>query len=301
VEKAMNNYHTPVLLKEVIEFLQVRPGRRYIDATIGGGGHTAKILSLGGKVLGVDADQDALDYVQTMHKPAIDKQDLILTKGNFRDLGEIAHLNNFESVGGILFDLGVSSHQIDAAERGFSFLHQGPLDMRMDKDSALTAETLVNLLGKGELYDLFNKFGQEPRARAISSSIVSARKIKAIQTTDELLSVIAQSYGISGQLSDFTKNRIGQKVFQALRIAVNNELENIQLALPQALQLLEKEGRMAVISFHSLEDKIVKEQFKQFAEAGLGKIITDKPVTASEEEKKLNPRSVSAKLRVFEK
>lgn len=297
----MSKFHTPVLLKEVIDFLQVRRGKQYIDATIGGGGHAAKILSLGGKVLGIDDDQDALDYVRVNQQLAIDNRGMILAKGNFRDLEKIARLNNFESVGGILFDLGISSHQIDTAERGFSFLKLGPLDMRMDKDSAVTAEVLVNLLGKGELYDLFNKFGQEPRARTISSGIVGARKVKAIKTTEDLMQVIAESCGFKGELSDFEKNKIGQKVFQALRIAVNNELENIQFALPQALGLLEKGGRIAVISFHSLEDKIVKDEFKKFQEEGKGKIITGKPVEATEEEKRQNQRARSAKLRVFEK
>lgn len=297
----MNKYHTPVLLKEIIDFLQVEPGKSYIDATVGGAGHTAKILSLGGRVLGIDTDSDALSFIQERQESAIKNKQLILAKGNFRDLTEIAHSNNFESVSGILFDLGVSSHQIDTAERGFSFLHQGPLDMRMDKNSSITAETLVNLLGKGELYDLFNKLGQEPRARAISSSIVSARKIKAIRTTDELLSVVANAYGINGELSDFNKNRIGQKVFQALRIAVNNELENLREALPQALELLESKGRVVVISFHSLEDKIVKDEFKKFQQEGKGEIITSKPLEATEEEKRLNSRAASAKLRIFEK
>jgi 16S rRNA (cytosine1402-N4)-methyltransferase len=297
----MNNYHTPVLLKEVIDLLQVKSGGKYIDATIGGGGHTEAILSLGGKVLGIDEDQDALDYVQNSQKSTIDSKRLTLTKGNFSNLEEIAHLNNFNRVSGVLFDLGVSSHQVDTVERGFSFLKEGPLDMRMDKQSSVTAETLVNLLGKGELYDLFNKLGQEHRARAISNSIIRARRVKAIKTTKELADVVAGSYGITGEVPDFTKNRINQKVFQALRMTVNNELENIQTALPQALRLLEEKGRIAVISFHSLEDGIVKKTFKDFAAKGLGRIITEKPIEAGEEEKEQNSRSRSAKLRVLEK
>ncbi len=253
-------------------------------------------------VLGIDADQDALAYVKERFKiKDSGLKNLTLAKGNFKDLGEIAHLNNFGPVSGVLFDLGVSSHQIDTAERGFSFLKQGPLDMRMDKEQSVTAETLVNLLGKGELYDLFNKLGQEHRARAVSSSIVGARKIKAIQTTVELAEVIAKAYGITGEVSDFTKNRINQKVFQALRMAVNNELENLETALPQALKLLEGKGRIAVISFHSLEDGIVKRMFKDFAQKGLGRIITEKPIEAKEDEKERNSRSRSAKLRVFER
>jgi 16S rRNA (cytosine1402-N4)-methyltransferase len=171
----------------------------------------------------------------------------------------------------------------------------------MDKEGTVTAETLVNLLEKGELYDLFNKLGQEHRAWSISNSIVSARKIKAIQTTGELASAVARGYGITGEVNDWTKNKINQKVFQALRMAVNNELESIQEALPQALELLEKGGRIAVISFHSLEDGIVKRTFKDFKTKGLGRIITEKPIEAGEIERKQNSRAGSAKLRVFER
>lgn len=291
----MNDFHTPVLLKEIVNLLKVESGKKYIDATIGGGGHTEIILSLGGRVLGIDVDQDALDHINSKSK------NLVLEKGNFRDLKKIAHSKNFDFCSGILFDLGVSSYQIDSPKRGFSFLRDGPLDMRMDKESSLTAEALVNLLGKGELYELFNKLGQEHRAGAVSNSIIRARRIKAIQTTKELAEVVARAYGLTGEVSDFVKNKINQKVFQALRIAVNSELENLQEALPQALELLEEKGRIAVISFHSLEDGIVKRLFKDFAKRNWGKIITNKPIGATEEEKKQNSRSRSAKLRVFEK
>jgi 16S rRNA (cytosine1402-N4)-methyltransferase len=301
VKSKVNDFHTPVLLKEVAGLLQVSPGKKYIDATIGGGGHAGVILSLGGKVLGIDADQDALDYVKGNLEFRIQNSELILKKGNFRDLEKIAHSKNFDSISGILFDLGFSSYQIDSPKRGFSFLRNGPLDMRMDKSSSLTAETLVNLLGKGELYELFNKLGQEHRAGAISNSIIRARRIKAIQTTKELTEVVAKAYGFEGEISDFVKNKISQKVFQALRIAVNNELENLEEALPQALELLEEKGRIVAISFHSLEDGIVKRLFKDFAKRNLGKIITDKPIEATEEEKSRNSRARSAKLRVFEK
>ena len=293
----MSNYHKPVLLEKTIDLLQIKPGKRYIDATLGGGGHTDRILSLGGRVLGIDVDQDAIDYVSQN----INNKNLVLAKGNFVDLEKIAHLNGFEKVWGILFDLGVSSHQIDSSERGFSFLKNGPLDMRMDKDSTIRAEYLVNVLGKGELYELFNRLGQESHASAVSRTIVSARRVKAIRTTDELLEAIAKAYGYTEELSDFDKNKIGQKVFQALRIAVNNELENIEKALPQAVSLLESGGRIAVISFHSLEDRIVKNAFKEFERNNLGKIVTQKPIVADKEEVRLNSRSKSSKLRVFER
>lgn len=298
----MNNYHTPVLLKEVLELLQVEPGKQYIDATLGGGGHTEAILSLGGRVLGIDVDEDSISYVQKKSESWIKNQQLTLAKGNFKDLSEIAHLNNFNRVSGILFDLGISSHQIDSPERGFSFLKEGPLDMRMDKSSPVTAEALINLLGKGELYDIFNKLGQDSRSGSVSNSIIRARRIKAIQTTGELSRVVQEAYGIRKEdVSDFTKNLVNKKVFQALRIAVNDELENIKTALPEALELLEEKGRIAVISFHSLEDGIVKKTFKEFEKENKGKIKTDKPIEPTEEEASVNPRAKSAKLRVFEK
>jgi 16S rRNA (cytosine1402-N4)-methyltransferase len=216
-------------------------------------------------------------------------------------LEKIAHLKNFTKVNGILFDLGVSSHQINEADRGFSFLKEGPLDMRMDKDSVVTAEALVNLLGKGELYDLFNKLGQEHRAGPISNSIIRARRIKAIQTTEALAEVVKEAYGIKGELSLYAKTNINKRVFQALRIAVNDELESLEVALPQALGLLEKNGRIAVISFHSLEDGIVKRAFRDFEAKNMGKILTEKPIEATKEEIEQNSRSKPAKLRVFER
>jgi 16S rRNA (cytosine1402-N4)-methyltransferase len=259
-------------------------------------------LDLGGKVLGIDQDQEALDYVWKRLKiKDLGLKNLLLEKGNFREIDKIAHLKNFTEVDGILFDLGVSSHQINIAERGFSFLKEGPLDMRMDKDSPVTAEALVNLLGKGELYDLFNKLGQEHRAGPISNSIIRARRIKAIQTTDELAQVVKEAYGIKGELSVYAKTNINKRVFQALRIAVNDELKSLEDALPKALSLLGKNGRLAVISFHSLEDGIVKRAFKDFEMKNMGKIITEKPIEATNEEIRVNSRSKPAKLRVFAK
>lgn len=295
----MSNYHTPVLLKEVTDLLKVKEGDKVIDATLGGGGHTKVFLESGAFVLGIDLDDEALEYVKK--NQGFDKN-LTLVKGNFRDLETIAHLNNFDKVSAILFDLGVSSHQIDTPNRGFSFLKEGPLDMRMDKSSNLSAETLVNLLEKGELNDIFNKFGQEHRSWIISNSIVRARRVKAIKTTGELSRVIQEAYGIrKDEITDFTKNLINKKVFQALRIAVNDEIGNITQALPKAYELLESGGRIAVISFHSLEDRVVKNTFKDFEKKNMGKIITEKPLEAREGELVENSRAKSAKLRVFEK
>lgn len=295
----MNNYHTPVLLKEVIEYLGVKEDGKYIDGTIGGGGHTIEILKRGGRVLGIDADQDAIEYVQGKFKIG---KGLILVRGNFRNIDQIAHLNNFENIDGILLDLGVSSHQIDTAARGFSFSKAGPLDMRMDQDLAVRAADLINVLTKGELYELFSKLGETNRALAISDGIVRARGVKPITETQELVSIIGEAHGFRGKaISDKIKAEIAAKVFQALRIAVNDELNSLRETLPKAVKLLKSEGRLVVISFHSLEDRIVKETFRELEGKKLGKILTKKVVTPDKLEILSNKRSRSSKLRAFER
>lgn len=297
----MNDFHKSVLLKEVIDYLKVQKDAKYIDVTLGGGGHTSEIIKAGGNVLGIDLDKDALSFVSGKLKDDIERKKLIISKGNFADIDEIARLNKFEKVNGIIFDLGVSSYQINTSSRGFSFLKEGPLDMRMDTNSPIKAETLVNLLQKGELNEIFNKYGQEHRFRSVSEGIVSARRVGAIKTTGDLTRIVQKAYGIKGEITDFTKNKINQKVFQALRIAVNEELTSLEKALPKAVLLLKKGGRLEVISFHSLEDRIVKNMFKGFEKENLGKIITKKPIVPSAEEILDNPRSKSSKLRVFER
>ncbi len=293
----MKNYHIPVLLDEVIGFLQVKKGNKYIDATLGGGGHTKEILRLGGKVLGIDVDEDAINFAK---KRFLNNKNFEYKRGNFKDIEKAAHLKGFDKVSGIIFDLGLSSYQIDKGEKGFSFLKSGPLDMRMDKSLNVKAKDLINILTKGELYEIFNKFGQERNAWAISNAIISARRIKPIETTDELGEVIGKAYGIKGEVSDFKKNELYKRVFQALRVAVNSELENLREGLKKGISLLERGGRIAVISFHSLEDKIVKEEFRKFEEENLGRVLTEKPILPKEEEIERNTRSKSAKLRVFE-
>lgn len=297
----MDRFHTSVLLKEVIDQLSVGEGKKYIDTTLGGGGHTLEILKFGGEVLGIDVDQDALNYVKQKFQNNRLENRLKLVKGNFAQIEAIAKENGFGKVSGIVFDLGVSSHQIDSAERGFSFLKEGPLDMRMDKDSPINAEYLVNLLEKEKLYEIFKNYGEDSRANAVSGVIVKRRNMKAIKTTGELLQAIQEAYKLKGVISDFQKNKISQKIFQALRIAVNNEIENIKQSLPQALNLLDLKGTLCVISFHSLEDGVVKSAFKDFKNMGLGEIITKKPVYASEAELRINPRARSARLRIFRK
>ncbi len=291
----MNKYHTSVLLHEVIELLNIESGRKYIDATLGGGGHTASILERGGIVLGIDVDQEALDYVKENFKFQISNFKLKIAKGNFIEIGKIAKEYEFNKVSGIVFDLGVSGHQFDTPERGFSFQKEGPLDMRMDKDLKVAATDLVNVLTKGELYELFNKLGEERFSWAIANGIVRARQLSPISTTKELWEIISRS--VPGNI----RREAGARIFQALRIVINDELNNLKIALPQAFNLLDKEGKIAVISFHSLEDRIVKNQFAAWAEGGQGKLLTKKPVIPGREEIEKNKRSRSAKLRAFEK
>lgn len=293
-----NEYHKGVLVEEVIDLLQVKEGKKYIDATLGAGGHTERILALGGEVLGIDIDQEAVDYV----KSKIQSPKLKVVQGNFKDLDKIAASLGFDRADGIVFDLGVSSYQIESQDRGFSFQKEGPLDMRMDQaGQTVTAKDILNLGDKDELYKIFSEFGQDHRAGTMASAIVRARKIKNFETTGDLLKIIESVYGISGDLSDKTRATISKRIFQALRIAVNSELENLRDSLPKALGLLEKNGRLAIISFHSLEDRIVKQSFLNFERNNLGRVITKKPILPSLEEQKRNRRSRSAKLRVFER
>lgn len=292
-----SNYHVSVLLQEAVDGLQVSPGKKYIDATMGAGGHSFEILGREGIVLGIDQDIDAIHEVQNDSRFTIyDLGKLKIAQGNFAKIGEIAQGNGFETVAGVLFDLGVSSHQLDAGERGFSFLQEAPLDMRMDASLTVTAKDLVNGLNKGELIQLFTKYGEEPFAKRIAQRIVDKRQEKPIKTTTELAQLVASVYPKGNH-----KVHPATKVFQALRIAVNDELVSLETALPQALELLETNGRIAVISFHSLEDRIVKHTFLDWEEKGLGKIITKKPIEPNEEEIEGNRRSRSSKLRIFEK
>lgn len=295
----MSSFHTPVLLKEVVEYLKIEKGKKYIDATIGGGGQTIEIVKRGGIVLGIDVDQEAIGYLKEKLKIW---GRLTLVKGNFKDIDKIAQENGFENVSGVIFDLGVSSHQLEKPERGFSFQKEGPLDMRMDKDLAVQAKDIIQVLTKGELYELFSKLGEESNARRISEFIVSARKIKPIETTEDLALIIESVYRMKKNASSaFARASADKKVFQALRIAVNDELNALKEALPKAVKLIEEKGRLLVISFHSLEDRIVKRSFNEFSQRGLGRIITKKPITATVEEINRNIRSRSAKLRVLEK
>jgi len=292
----MDNYHISVLLQEAIEGLSIQLGRKYIDATLGGGGHTEEILKRGGIVLGIDQDNEAIEYNKQKYKIQIINNTLQLVQGNFNKLEEIAKTYGFTKVHGILFDLGVSSHQFDKKERGFSFQQDAPLDMRMDLNLKVRAQDLINGLSKGELIDLFEKFGEEHFAKRIAQKIIDEREKSPIFSTTQLAKIIVSCYP-----KGMHKVHPATKVFQALRIAVNDELGSLREALPQSVALLEQRGRVAVISFHSLEDRIVKQVFLDLEAKGLGEIITKKPLIPSKEETQKNKRSRSSKLRIFEK
>lgn len=291
----MSEYHTPVLVNEVIEGLKVGKEKRYIDATAGGGGHTAEIIRRGGKVLAIDQDADAIDFILKNQKLEIKNQKLIVAKGNFRDIELIAKKNGFEQVDGVLFDLGVSSFQIDVSGRGFSFRKDEPLDMRMDNESEQNAFRVVNSYDDEALTQIFLRFGEEISGKRVAEAIINQRKEKKIETSQELAKIVESVIPKTGKVHPATR------IFQAIRIEVNAELEALRVGLMSSLQLLGSEGRIVVISFHSLEDRIVKQLFRQFEFEGKGKVITHKPIISTEVEIKQNNRSRSAKLRVYEK
>lgn len=292
----MNTFqHTPVLIKEALEYLDIKPGKHYIDATLGGGGHTKQILEQGGIVLGIDQDQDALDHVQKQLSSFIESSQLKIVKGNFKDIRLLAEKNGESHVSGILFDLGVSSYQMDEDTRGFSIKRNGPLDMRMDANSSVTAADIVNTYSEEELIDIFQRFGEEEQARAAAEQIIDKRKIKRIETTGELVSILSPVLQRIGMVHPATK------IFQALRIEVNSELTALKLGLQEGLETVDSGGHIVVISFHSLEDRITKRVFTDMAIKGMGNVITKKPITAGNDEVRSNPRARSAKMRVFEK
>lgn len=291
----MNNFsHIPVLLNEVINGLKIEKGKKYIDATIGGGGHTEKILENGGVVLGIDRDNDALESVKIRLGKYIREHRLLIVKANFEDIKNVAKKNGFVQVDGILFDFGLSSYQIDKSGRGFSFKRDERLDMRMDISTELTAYEIVNKYPRQRLIDIFQKFGEEHNAAKIAEKIVDERKKKEIITARDLSDIVRSISHKPEAIDPATR------IYQAIRIEVNDELEAIKRGLEGAFGLLGKNGKLAVISFHSLEDRIAKQMFEKFAINEKGRILTKKPLTATLDEIMKNRRSKSAKLRVFE-
>lgn len=286
----MSHYHTPVLTREVIAALQITKGKKYIDATVGGAGHTEEILKAGGIVLGIDTDREAIAQAQERLSKY---KDATLVQGNFRDIGEIATTNGFLNSDGIVFDLGVSSHQLDTPERGFSYrFTDAPLDLRMSQENGDTAAQLVNRMTEEDLYECIGKFGEEQLALPIARALCRARSIKKIETVGDVVEVIETLVG-----SREHAKPILSRVFQALRIAVNDELGSLKRALGDAKDILQIGGRLAVITFHSLEDRIVK----QYMRGEDWKVITKHPIVAGDKEVYENKRSRSAKLRVSER
>lgn len=289
-----NDYHIPVLAKQVESALDIHKNQWYIDGTIGGGGHAELILKAGGKVLGLDHDDDAIASTRQRLKPYLDTGQLILERANFRHLQHVWQQLELPAVAGILLDLGVSSYQLNQPQRGFRF-DADNLDMRMDQELSITAAELIARLGVKDLSQLLADLGEERYAKHFAQVIATERQTNPITSGKQLADLL---YRVSPPPYRRGPIHPATRTFQALRLAVNAELDNITEALPQATSILKPSGRLAVISFHSLEDRIVK-HFMQ-GEESLN-VITKRPEIATEAEVSKNPRARSAKLRVAEK
>ncbi len=301
-------YHRPVLEREVVELLEPKPGHLIVDGTCGGGGHTEALLVGGADVLALDQDPDAVEHVS--EQLARFGRRVIVRQANFRQAGKVLDELGIRTIGGALLDVGVSSRQLENAERGFSLVRNGPLDMRMDPRNQLTAATIVNEYSAEQLTRLFRELGEEPAARRIASLIVKMRKTSPFRETLPLAREIEKLVGRHGRRHPATQ------VFQALRMEVNDELGALKESLGVLARRLQPGARIAVIAFHSLEDRIVKNFFRDHSQEWLDrpewpapqrnpdydlKVVTPKPVEPTEDEQRVNPRSRSAKLRVAEK
>jgi 16S rRNA (cytosine1402-N4)-methyltransferase len=304
----MNFGHTPVLIQESMGLLKPRSGERYLDGTLGGGGHTEQILlcsSPDGRVLGLDWDEDAVRAAGERLSRFGDR--LTILQANFQHAKVILTDMNWGQVDGVVLDLGVSSHQFDAAERGFSFQANAPLDMRMDRRQRLTAREIVNTFPEAQIARIIDEYGEEPRARRIAAAITAERQDRAIETTTDLARIIGRLKGRRNR-----SHHPATQTFQALRIAVNRELDSLQEFLEGGYEMLQPGGRMVIITFHSLEDRLVKTAFRKWSqkclcppttmrcECGWNQKVqrlTRKPIIASAEEVRANPRARAAKLR----
>lgn len=301
----MTKWHLPVMCEEVLYYLECHPGGIYVDGTVGMGGHALAVLEKiqpNGKLIGVDWDEESLLVARERLAP-FGKQ-VILVQGNFANLPLLLKELKFDMVDGILLDLGISSYHLEQSGRGFSFKGEEVLDMRMDKQNPLTAREIVNRFSRPELEKVIKEYGEESWARKIVKAIVCAREKEPITTTKQLASIIASA--IPRRFHP-AKIHPATRTFQALRITVNRELENLACAIQGAVNILKPGGRLSIISFHSLEDRIVKRNFQDMARTGLQgeppvlRQITRKPVSPSPAECAVNPRARSAKLRVAER
>ncbi|MDR4493928.1 MAG: 16S rRNA (cytosine(1402)-N(4))-methyltransferase RsmH [Nitrospirales bacterium] len=293
--------HNSVLVEEICKWIDPHPQGVYVDCTLGLGGTTRRILEIAGKnavVIGLDRDCEAIALSKDTLKDYADS--MVFCHGNFSHIEYFIKKAGFHEVDGIVFDLGVSSWQLDQPERGFSFMQDGPLDMRMDNTQRLTAEDLVNKISEQELADLIFQYGEERFSRRIARGVIRARALNPIKTTHVLVKIIEDS--VPGA---YRRGRLhpATRTFQALRIAVNQELDILTGALQSAVNVLKIGGRLCVVSFHSLEDRIVKHTFRAMTgkEHGMVSILTKKPLIPNEEEVRRNPRARSAKLRVVER
>jgi 16S rRNA (cytosine1402-N4)-methyltransferase len=287
--------HIPVLQKEVLENLDPKPNENFIDCTVGGGGHALAILEKTapkGKLLGIDWDQEIVSNLKSIIEKTELKNRLLLVNDNFAHLKEIVKKENFKPVKGILFDLGMSTWHLKESGRGFSFLKNEPLDMRYDSENPLTAEKIINFWSEPEIERILKEFSEEKFAGQIARQIIKERRVSPIKTTFQLVRIVKKAVPTKYQ---YLKIHFATRTFQALRIAVNDELNNVSLGLSQAEDILGPGGKIAVISFHSLEDRIVKNFFKNKADSL--KIITKKPIIPTLKEIQINPSSRSSKLR----
>ena len=289
--------HVPVMLNEVVDLLNIRPGQTMLDCTTGRGGHADAILSKltpGGRYIGLDVDPKNLHFVRARFESHANPPTLI--HSNFSHAAHMLAKLDIDGVDGLLADLGFSSNQVDDPERGMSFLSDGPLDMRLNQTLPRTAENLINSLSEQEVADILYKYGEERLSRRIARKVVEQRKTQPIISTSQLASLCIQAYGPKGK-----RHRIhpATRTFQALRIAVNDELAHLESLLDQLPTLLRTDAKAVIISFHSLEDRLVKWAFRKLAAEGRVEILTRKPLTPSEEERSNNSRSRSAKLRAI--
>lgn len=308
--------HRPVLLKETIESLKIRPDGIYVDGTLGGAGHASQVckrLSEKGRFVGIDQDDCALQAAGERLKEFGKNVRIDCVKSNYCQMKSVLENLGIDKVDGILLDIGVSSYQLDNAERGFTYREDAPLDMRMDQSSSFSAKDVVNQYDEMQLYRVIRDYGEEKFAKNIAKHIVAARQEKKIETTGELIEIIKASIPAKVRA---TGGHPAKRTFQAIRIEVNRELEVLQDSIDEMIDLLNDGGRLCIITFHSLEDRIVKNKFRENEDPCIcpknfpvcvcgrksrGKVITRKPIVPSEQEVQENKRSKSSKLRVFEK